>query len=329
MNWEIIGHEWAVQLLKGHLINDQLRHAYLFTGPDGIGKRTIAVRFAQAINCPQTENPGQPCLNCRSCRQIDKFNHPDIRIVESVEQEDSLKVEQIRELQVQLALAPYQARYKIALLLRFEEATNQAQNALLKTLEEPPSQVILLLTAESAENLLPTITSRCEILRLRPLPLEFVRKGLQEKWGVSAEEAEILAHLSSGRPGYALSLYQQPEALKQRQKWISEQWGLLIADRVRRFAYAEKLAKDKVKLQEAIQSWSSFWRDVLLRASKADVPLSNLQFTPEIEQLAEGISPHTAGKVLRELDNTLQLIDRNVNLRLAAEVLVLNLPSIK
>ena len=174
MDWGIIGHEWAVKLLQEQIWKGRLRHAYLITGPDGIGRRTLATRLVQAINCRPSTSEGDPCLSCRTCKNIERMAHPDLAIVQAEQRGGVLKVDQVRELQRVLALAPYEASTRAAMLLRFEEANIHAANALLKTLEEPSPSVVILLTAESAETLLPTVVSRCELLRLRPAGLSQV-----------------------------------------------------------------------------------------------------------------------------------------------------------
>ena len=186
MNWNLIGHEWAVTLLQEHVANHQVRHAYLITGPQGVGRRTLALRLVQALNCPTPQAPGVPCLQCRTCRQIEAMQHADLLVIQAEQVGGTLKVDQVRELQHSLSLAPYESRYKAALLLRFEEANPSAANALLKTLEEPAAQAILILTADSTSSLLPTIVSRCEVVRLAPLPLSLVEQGLQERWQAPA-----------------------------------------------------------------------------------------------------------------------------------------------
>jgi DNA polymerase-3 subunit delta' len=326
MNWETLGHEWAVDLLKQHVVQGRLRHAYLFTGPEGVGRRTLALRLAQAINCLEPSAPGEPCLRCRACRQIEAMQHPDLAVVQAETRGGTLKVDQIRELHRGLSLAPYEAHYRVALLLHFEEAHPSAANALLKTLEEPPPQVVLLITAESAERLLPTIVSRCETLRLRPLPLEQVSQGLQDRWGLPADQARLLAHISGGRPGYALRLYREPELLSQRNASLEDLFRLLGSNRAERFTYAETLAKDKDALREVVQVWISLWRDVLLRASGSRTPLANLDRQPEVDQLAGRFDIQVANRILSVLDRTLDLLDENVNTRLVSEVLMLDLP---
>lgn len=326
MSWGILGHEWAVELLKEHIARQVNRHAYLITGPQGVGRRTLGVRLAQALNCPQPLAPGVPCRTCRTCTQIERMQHPDLSVVQAEADGGVLKVDQIRELQHTLSLAPYEARFRVALLLRFEEANASAANALLKTLEEPPPQVVFVLTAESAERLMPTIVSRCEVLRLRPLSVQAAHQGLETVWGLQPERASLLAHLSGGRPGFALRLHQEADRLDQRQTWLDDQFRLLSAGRVERFSYAEGLAKEKEYLRAVLLVWLSFWRDVMLRAGGASAPLANPDRAEEIERLAARFDLHTAYRTVSALERTYDLLDRNANPRLAVEVLLLDYP---
>lgn len=328
MNWDMLGHEWAVNLLREHVVQGNFRHAYLITGPQGIGRRTLALRFTQALNCPQPLSPGEPCRTCRTCAQIENMQHPDLSIVQAEQIGSVLRVDQVRDLLPSLSLAPYQARYRIALFLRFEEANASAANALLKTLEEPPERVVLLLTAESAERLLPTIVSRCEMLRLRALNLDSLTRGLQERWEVPKADARLLAHLSNGRIGAALNLHRSPEQLKQRQVWLQDHHRLLSASRLRRFEYAESLAKDKQRLLPALEVWQSLWRDVFLRASGSSVAITNLDWTDEIDALANSLGSEPAIRMVSFIQRVMGLVDRNINPFLASEVLMLELPRI-
>lgn len=328
MSWDLLGHEWAAALLKEHITQGRLRHAYLLTGPEGVGRRTLALRLAQAINCLKPPAPGEPCRACRACQTIERMQHPDLSVLQGAGSGGVFVVDQVRELLHSLSLAPYEGRYRVVILERFENAHPSASNALLKTLEEPPPQVLMILTAESAESLLPTIVSRCEVIRLRPLSLEQVCQGLQDRWELPPERARLLAHLSAGRPGYALHLEGGPERLEQRQAWLNEHLSLLSASRRERFVYTARLAKEKDKetLRLVLQTWLTFWRDVLLRAAGAATPLVNLDFTEQVERLALETGLEQARAVLAAIERTLTRIDRNVNTQLALEVLMLDLP---
>jgi DNA polymerase-3 subunit delta' len=255
------------------------------------------------------------------------MKHPDLAVVQAEGRSVTLKVEQVRDLHRSLSLAPYEARYRVALLLNFEQAHPSAANALLKTLEEPPPQVILLLTAESPESLLPTIVSRCETLRLRASPLEAVAQGLQTRWELDPERARLLAHISGGRPGYAVRLQKEADGLERRQARLDEHAQMLGASRVERFAYAETLAKEKEVLREALLFWLSLWRDVLIRAAGASAPIANLDRETEVEHLASRAGMDTARRTIACLQRILALLDVNINTRLAAEVLMLDLPA--
>jgi DNA polymerase-3 subunit delta' len=326
MNWDIVGHTWAVELLQGQLARGQMHHAYLLTGPQGVGRRTLALRLAQALNCLEPPAPGMPCGTCRACRLIAQMQHPDLSVVQAEAVGGTLKVDQVRELQRSLALAPYEARYRVALLLRFEEAHLSAANALLKTLEEPPPNVILILTASSAEGLLETIVSRCEVLRLRPLPLSLVESGLQARWSLDQDEARLLAHISNGRLGYAVFLHDDGDFLEKRQDWLDELFRLLQADLVERFHFADQAAKDRSTLRELLTVWLSYWRDVLLDAAGTGVPLTNIDREAEIHQLAAHLALADVYNLIISVEDKLEAINSNANLRLVLENLLLDLP---
>lgn len=326
-NWDLLGHEWAVDMLRQHILRETVRHAYLFSGPPGLGRRTLALRFAQALNCAQPTAPGQPCGVCRDCKQIENMQHPDLAIVQAENEGGTLKVDQVREIRRTLALKPYQAKYRVALFLRFQEASEGAANALLKTLEEAPEYAILILTADNPEQLLPTITSRCEILRLRPLPVDVIEAHLKSH-GAEAESAHLIAHVSGGRPGYALRLLEDESALEFRAERLADLAGLLSATRVQKFNYAEKLAKDKDIMRQTLLVWLSYWRDVLLRVSGAAASITNIDKVESITSLAERLTLEGARRVAHDQELALKRLERNVNPRLLAEVLLLDLPEV-
>ncbi|MBK9924447.1 MAG: DNA polymerase III subunit [Anaerolineales bacterium] len=326
-NWDLIGHEWAVDMLKKHVIHETTRHAYLFCGPPGLGRRTLALRFAQALNCTTPAEAGIPCGTCRDCKGIQSMQHADLTIIQADSEGGTLKVDQIRDSRKTLILKPYMSKFRVAMFLRFQEANDNAANALLKTLEEAPSYAVLILTADNPEQLLPTIVSRCEVLRLRPLSFDEVQKGLENK-GIENSRAKLIAHISGGRFGYALRLIENDDLLEAREERLNDLLSLLPASRVEKFKYADKLSKDKDTMRQTILFWQSYWRDVMLRTAQADTPLVNVDRNLEIEDLAGQLDLSSARKVVGNLEDVLEKMDKNVNPRLLAEVLLMDLPKV-
>ncbi|HQX15672.1 MAG TPA: DNA polymerase III subunit delta' [Anaerolineales bacterium] len=326
-NWNLTGHRWAVDMLQKHIVRGTTRHAYLFAGPPGLGRRTLALRFAQALNCPTPLEAGVPCGTCRECKQIESMKHADLTVVESESEGGILKVDQIREARRTLTLKPYQSKYRVSIFLRFQEANDNAANALLKTLEEAPSYAVLILTADNPEQLLPTIVSRCEVLRLRPLRVEEVQRELENR-GLENSRAKLIAHISGGRMGYAIRLIENDSLLETREERLNDLLALLPASRVQKFSYADKLSKDKDAMRQTITFWLSYWRDVMLRVSQASTPLVNVDRNVEIEDIAGQMDLSSARRMLQRLEQGLEQLDRNVNPRLLAETLLLDLPKV-
>jgi len=332
MNWQIYGHEWAAQILQKHITQNNVRHAYLLSGAPGIGRRSLALRFAQAINCTQPPAPGEPCGECRICKQTEKMQQVDLAITQSLENSKMIKVEQVRELQNSLSLSPYEAKYRVALLLNFQDATPNAQNALLKTLEEAPSKVILIITADSVENLLPTIVSRCEILRLRPLSIEQCSNALNQHWQIKEGMALELSHLTAGKIGQAVRYHQNPEQLEKLHHLVQDAFDLLGNSLVDRFSYAEKATDMRRKnvnresLGLMLQTWLSLWRDFYICVNGSDMPLTFINFQSLSQKTAKQIDSNQIHTQLLRLENALTQLDQNLNSKLLLETLLLDWP---
>lgn len=332
--WDkIVGHDWTVQLLSAAIKNGRIGHAYLITGPQQIGKTTLARTFAQALNC---EEPiaNRPCGQCRSCRLIAEDRHPDVHLLLpeiSGRGKPVVKVDQIRVLQRQLQLSTLEGRYRIAILKQFDAANQNAANAFLKTLEEPPPSVILLLTAANADSLLPTISSRCRTINLRPLDSGTIEQSLMTQWGVPPDEALLLAHLADGRPGWAVNASKNEQMLLARQQSLNQLHEALEGKRVRRFVLADKLSRKPEQLPDLLRTWLSWWRDLALVAygqgpAIPSVPISNIDQRRVLEKLAGSWSPETIVENLAATGQAIQYLAQNANTRLVMENLLLGFP---
>jgi DNA polymerase-3 subunit delta' len=330
----IVGHDWAVDLLKGAIIHDRVGHAYLITGPRQIGKGTLAQTFAMALNCQAKALADRPCGLCRPCLLIADGRHPDVRMLlpeVSGRGKLSIKIDQIRGLAQELSLTATEARYKVAIIKQFDAANASAANAFLKTLEEPPNHVVLLLTASEADSLLPTISSRCHTIGLRPMSAAQIEEVLRTQHDLDPAPARLLAHLSNGRLGWAIQATQDQTLLDERETQLNLMKDILAASRIGRFSFAEKLARDPEMLPEILQSWLNCWRDIALlnwsgTSQNGRSQLTNIDQLSWLQQIARQYSGAEITNSLKQTEKSLWALERNANARLVLENLFLSYP---
>ncbi len=325
--WQVIGQPKAIALLERSMETGQLSHAYLFVGPPHVGKMTLAVNLAQALNCPSEE---RPCTECVSCQRIASGKHPDVQVIELTPEKAEIGIEQIKEIQHAASLPPYEGKHKVFIIDKAELLSSEASNRLLKTLEEPLPRVLLILVTSRESLLLPTIISRCQRVELVPLRFSVIKEILIQRYEMNTERADLLARLSGGCLGWALFAAQDEKILQQRSQLLTRLLELSYANLEQRLSYAAELAAQFVKSREQVREvlalWLGWWRDLLLIRGGGDKFITNIDQEPALLRQAKGYGLSQIKDFIYNLQAAGKQLDMNANPRLALEVLVLSMP---
>ncbi len=329
-NWDFHGNEHAVASLKHAITTGHLSHAYLFTGPAGVGKGKLAKRLIQALVC-EKEPEARPCLECRSCKHIETGDAPDIERIaiggvcdeggpahkdHAADGSTRIRICQVRRLERVASLAPYAAPRRIFVIDAADDLQREAAHALLKTLEEPPSSVLLIMLATDVDSLLPTVRSRCQEIALRPMQHAALATALKSRLGVDELTAARLAREAHGCFGLGVRLHTDPSLSMLRETAAADAERLAAAGRNDRFDYAATLAgrwsKERGSVLETLDCWRWWWRDRLHEA--AHTPGATRCSAPE------------AVRALRAVARTREHLLANTYPQLALEVMMLDLP---
>ena len=270
---EIISQEKAIVFLKRVIVNDKIAPAYLFTGIRGVGKKTTALAFALLLNCMDPVN-GDGCTRCNSCKKVIDGNHPDLIIIEPDKGRKVIGIDQIRDINRHLAFSPALGRYRIIIIDTAEKMTDEAANAFLKTLEEPPPRNIFILNVKDTGELLPTIVSRCQKVPFKPLPTKDMVNWLTKEGNIEIEKARVLARLSEGSLGKAVKLAKD-ELFTDRVSWVNmlnraiKGSSDIVLDLAQEFSNLGKKASTEEKVKDdgialMLGIWKSWYRDILL-----------------------------------------------------------------
>ena len=326
----VVGHQQARALLARAAASGQVSHAYLFAGPRSVGKTSLALAFAALLECESPDlASGVACGVCASCRKIAHGNHPDVTLVEPEQGKRQLGVDSVRETVVRMAnLAPSAGRWRIFILPEVERMTANTVNALLKTLEEPPPGVVLLLTTAELDTLLPTLISRCQVVPLSALTADEIAGALQRQWDAPPDEARALAALANGRLGWAVTAHERPELREERAELLARITTLAAAPRDERIKAAGAFATDGEAARRVLDLWTFWWRDVVLAACGATHLASAGDARREAERQGRAIGCDRAQAFLRALVEAQNALDANANPRLTLEVLMLDLPRV-
>jgi DNA polymerase-3 subunit delta' len=343
--WRVIGQERAVAALQRGLAQGRRAHAYLFAGPPQVGKATLARELAQTLNCEGEEPPlaslrASPCQECRACRRIAAGIHADVQVV-GVETggnggpqrgaaHKDIRIQQIREIERAVSLHPYEGRCRVIIIDPADAMNEEAQNAFLKSLEEPPPAVVFVLVTARPDALRPTIRSRCQRVDFSLLPVQQVEEALREQWQAEPRQAQLLARLSRGRLGWAVDALQDEEIMRVRREALMDGRTLPERSIQERFAYAGEVAarfsRDRSTVLAVLDLWRDWWRDVLLASAGCQEAVTNLDLSDILRAECTRYAPGQVTAYLRALAAAKRHLETNVNARLSLEVLMLELP---
>jgi DNA polymerase-3 subunit delta' len=338
----LIGHSQAEAWLRRVVLDARLAHAYLVTGPRGVGRHTFALDMAMAVNCLADDIEARPDHTCQQCRLIERGVHPDVRTVrrgdrpvirlhaaQGANQREI--VDYVDWIQADAALRPVMARKKVYLVLNAEELVQEAADRLLKTLEEPPSFVLFVLTAVDRQGVFPTIASRCLEVRLHPASREELSQALMQR-GADPERAVQLAALSGGRSGWALAALSDPRLFEQQQAYSRQLVELVGGSRLDRLLFARWLSErwmgQPEVVRETLRAWLGWWHDVMLVQLGLGQRVAHLEHDERqaIESAARQIGMTATRRAADSLQQSLADLDANVNPRLVLDLLLLQLP---
>ena len=353
--WQTFGHPGAMRLLGGAISLGRVSHAYLITGAEQVGKRTLGMDIARAVNCTPSpdmfgEAPQPPCGRCGPCDRITRGLHADVRVIDvdtelpsadgasesgqgnAPRSRKNIRIEHIAELQREASLKPFEGRSRVFIIDGADAMSAEAANRLLKTLEEPAEDVMILLIASSAEQLPPTVVSRCQRVELRLVPGEEIERVLIERFGAEPENAAVLSRIARGRPGWAIDALNDPTAMDKRTQSAQRILSVLTGDIEVRFRYAREASaifgRDRAAGTAEIEAWLGWWRDVAFAANGLEQHVVNADWLPSLSAVGSALRADELSAAVDAVERTLDALRANAMPRLALEVMMLDLPGV-
>ena len=317
---DVIGQEKMVGHLQNAIRMRKVSHAYLIQGESGSGKKMLASIFAKTLQCE--EGGIEPCGTCQSCKQAHSLNHPDIHWV--IHEKAMIGVDDIRlQLNNDILIKPYSSRYKIYIIEDAEKMTEQAQNAMLKTIEEPPEYAVILLLTINAKLLLPTILSRCILLNIRPVARNLIVQLLKERHGIAGYMAEIASDFADGIPGKAISYAQSGEFVSQKEDVLKVLRRLDKMSAEELYQKVKEWAGKKQELPDIFSLINLWFRDILvIKSTNGTGRLVFREEEAELMRQSEMISYYSLDNCFKAIETIKQRMNANVNLEVSLELLL-------
>lgn len=333
--WRVTGQVNVISLLNSSLTKKTLSHAFLISGPAHVGKMTLAVDIAQAINCERI-NP--PCGQCESCLKIQQGKHADIQVISLASQNDEddgktrteISIDDIRQIQHTVSLPPFEGKHKAFIIEGAESMSIEAANCLLKTLEEPATEAVFMLLTTNIGSIPETIISRCQQISLNPIAASEIEKTLITDYDIDREKAVVLSRLSHGCFGWALAAAQDDKILESYFEKRIKVLEIISAGLPERFSYAGTLStqfsKDRAAVYEILDIWLDIWRDMLLLKAGLLESVNNIDMAGQLKQWSAGIEIDAVRNTIQAIQEAKGQLNLNVNSKLVLEVMLLDIP---
>ncbi|HEX2926491.1 MAG TPA: DNA polymerase III subunit delta' [Ruminiclostridium sp.] len=316
----MLGHQKILTALRSAIKKNNVSHAYIFEGPDGVGKRDTALKFASMLMCQSEEFP---CGECKSCQLYKGSSNPDFQ--EIIQKDKSISVEEIRNILKGLVIRPLYSKYKVIVINDADAMTIQAQNALLKSLEEPPSYVIFILTVQSSAAVAQTIRSRCQRILFNRLPYEDIIEILESNHGPRKPDWEFIASYADGVPGIALELVSSPVSLQMREEILDSVSRLVLYEDTDLFKIYETFEKSSDRVNYVLHIILLYFRDILIYKETGDTSLLINSDKKDMIIKNAGLSFTHVIKCIQAVWDTRRSLDNNANFQLALEVMLMKI----
>lgn len=331
LDWPLVGNSHVVKFLAKSLANNTVAGSYIFTGPDNLGKTTVANFFAKSLVCLARNKQGEPCGKCQSCQQTTKGIYSDIYLINRDKDKKNISIEQIRDFIRSLSLSSFLNSYKIGIIKHAEDLSSEAVSALLKTLEEPKNKVVIILITSYLEMLPATILSRSQILKFHPLSADIIYDYLIKSYQTSRSVAKNFSRLCFGRPALAIKFFEDKDFFESYKKKVEVFFNFIDADVNKRLIVIDEFIGADAKGQESarlalrtIEVWQGLVRDLFFLFLEQDDLIQHQIFVEELRTMKDKMDIDKLFKIIDLLKQAREYIKTNVSPKLSLENVAIN-----